>query len=99
MDWQLKNDYVLIHCGDHMNLACIQDHKKILSEALMKNKPITLEADKINSIDTASLQLLLVFTQEATRRKIQWEWKAPSFTFLYVANLTGLKELLSLPKE
>ena len=99
MDWQLKNNIVLIDCGKSVELECIQTQKEILSEALQEYKPIVLLANEINHIDTASLQLLLVFIREATKKNIKVKWQEPSDSLLYSANLIGLKAVLELPEK
>jgi ABC-type transporter Mla MlaB component len=70
---------------------------KTLLEKFLSRKQITIDAAKIEKIDTSALQLLTAFILEAGKRSIKVKWQSPSEALLISANLLGLDQHLQLP--
>lgn len=67
-----------------------------LGTCAAKNTDVNLYAEKIETIDTISLQLLLSFIRQVRQNGNQVNWKSPSAALLKAAELTGLQAELSL---
>ncbi len=63
-------------------------------EASATSENIKVDVSKVDSIDTATLQLLLSFKQQLSIEKIQIDWHKPSDSFLASVKLMGLHEIL-----
>lgn len=97
MEYQVLNEQIEIDCGQVLDRATVLDQRELLIKTLELKKPIIFMSDKIERIDTASLQLLLSFVKKATHENIMITWETPSNTFVEAATLLGLRELLKLP--
>jgi anti-anti-sigma regulatory factor len=93
-----ENNYCIIKLGACLNIKSIRDQQEMLSNAFSLNKPIRICAREITQIDTASLQLLLIFTIFITQNNLSWKWQKPSTSLIKIADLLGMRELLKLPK-
>lgn len=65
---------------------------------LTKGADLTVEAEDVNRVDTASLQLLLAFHSEFKKSGYQWAWGSYSEDLSTAANLLGVYDLLGLTK-
>lgn len=66
---------------------------------LTKGADITIEAENVTRVDTASLQLLLAFHTEFKKTGYQWSWGSYSANLSTAANLLGLHDLLGLTNK
>jgi ABC-type transporter Mla MlaB component len=64
--------------------------------ALQNSEKIDIDASAITSIDTATLQLLLILKRTAIKRQKEVSIDFPSDKFIEVANLLGLSEMLDV---
>jgi ABC-type transporter Mla MlaB component len=64
--------------------------------ALQNSEKIDIDASAITSIDTATLQLLLILKRTAIKRQKEVSIDFPSDKFIEVANLLGLAEMLDV---
>jgi len=69
-----------------------------LGEALMRALPLELVASELERVDTAGLQLLIVFLRAAHERGLSLNWRDVSPALAGSAQLLGLVEALELPK-
>lgn len=69
-----------------------------LDEALTRALPIELTASELERVDTAGLQLLLMFMRTARARGLPLEWQGVSAALAGGAELLGLADALELPK-
>ena len=67
-----------------------------LKKCAAKNTNVNLYADKVETIDTVTLQLLLSFVRQVCDNGNQVVWKSPSPALLKIAGLTGLQAELLL---
>lgn len=57
---------------------------------------ICLNADKVEKVDTAGMQLILSVVRAGAERQTKVEWKSPSNSFMDTANILGLTQALAL---
>jgi ABC-type transporter Mla MlaB component len=69
-----------------------------LAEALTRALPLELRASEMERVDTAGLQLLIVFLRAAHERGLQVRWGDPGAALAASAQLLGLGEALELPQ-
>jgi ABC-type transporter Mla MlaB component len=69
-----------------------------LSRLLDKDAPVTLDANELQRIDTAGMQVIAAFVRERNANGRQVEWRNPPPTLLSAARLLGLGALLGLPQ-
>jgi len=60
---------------------------------------IVLDAATVDRVDTAALQLLVVFQREAKQRERQVQWAGVSAPLYDAASQLGLVEALALPAK
>ena len=94
----MKNQPIVIHCPAVFDIKTVAGHKEIFSQALLAQKDIIINAQKLRQVDTAGLQLLLNFVLTITKQNLSWAWAYPSPELLNLAELLGMAELLKLPK-
>ncbi len=88
-----------IKLADALRLnACAQLQEQLVAR-LDKggSTPIELDGGAVDSVDTAALQLLLVFARECARRDIAWHWKRVSEPLRQGSASLGLDSLLAIP--
>ena len=83
--------------GTNPDIASAGSLYRRLSKCAAKQTDVNLYADKVETIDTISLQLLLSFIRQVNANGHQVDWKAPSSALLKTAALTGLQNELLLP--
>ncbi len=76
------------------DLAGVSQLHEQLKEALDKHQALEIDASKVESIDTSTLQLLLILRQEAVNLHKTVVLKAPSESFIRSAKLLDLDELM-----
>jgi anti-anti-sigma regulatory factor len=67
-----------------------------LNELLNEQKQISLNADKVEKLDGAGLQLLSAFFIAAEKLNLQIVWTGASETFLKNAEVLGVSEKIGL---
>lgn len=68
------------------------------AEALTRALPLELRASEMERVDTAGLQLLIVFLRAAHERGLQVRWRDVGPALTASAQLLGLGEALELPQ-
>lgn len=92
------------HVGDRTEVRLIgrlgvseaADAQRCLDAALAPQRPIALDAAELSGIDTAGLQLLLVFHRAARERGLNPQWIETSAALREGATRLGLETLLNL---
>lgn len=88
-----------IQCGDTIDISAVSGFRTQLLEALESGQAIELDASELERADTAALQLLSVFMQEANSQQQAVTWKEPSQALYESAALLGLSKLLHLESD
>jgi len=73
---------------------------KLLHANLVKlsacDETVTIDASKVEMIDTAAIQLLVAFVSTMNSKKVAVEWEKPSEGFLERVSMLNLNEILCL---
>jgi len=65
--------------------------------ALLDDQPIILECSRVTQVDTAAIQLLYAFSQEADIHGKQLQWQQVTDVFLQAVRLLGITNFLTQP--
>jgi phospholipid transport system transporter-binding protein len=79
-------------------IADVTDMHRQLSDALDATQ-IALDGSAVDRIDTAALQLLVVFQREVQKRGNQMNWAGVSAPLHDAASQLGLAQILALPAK
>ncbi|MDT8385397.1 MAG: STAS domain-containing protein [Gammaproteobacteria bacterium] len=85
-----------ICCGEVLDITSVADFRLQLLEALTTKQPVELDASGVERADTAALQLLSAFMQDAHSQQQTVHWKDPSPALRQSAALLGLSPFLQL---
>lgn len=85
-----------IDCGDVLDIASVAGFREQCLSALVSKQHVQLKADEVERADTAALQVLAAFFQDARAQEQKIQWQAPSQALQDSAALLGLTELLHL---
>jgi len=86
-----------IECIEVLDIAGVEAFHAHCLEALETQKNIVLNASQVDRVDTAALQVLGAFIQDANIRQQIVQWENPSESLRQSAALLGLSEILCLP--
>jgi len=86
-------------CGEVMDITTVAEFKTVLVTALASKESVLLNGSQVERADTAALQLLSAFFQDANKQKKTVEWKDPSEALCRSATLLGLTEALNLQAQ
>ncbi len=86
----------LIDCGNTLDISTVKTLWESLLPALEEKKPIVFVTENISSADTAALQLLLAFVNDARASGVAFSWGEPSEVLQFSAKILGLSDQLSL---
>ncbi len=91
--------------SDDMEILVLDEDISIIHVAKLKEnwlpyvdslKNITIDAEKVEDIDTAGLQLLLSFVKTIKEKGRKVSWQAPSETLVTAVTETALKDVIGL---
>lgn len=85
-----------IRCGEVMDITSVAEFRQQLLEALATRQTVELDASGVERADTAALQLLSAFMQDALSQQQTVHWKDPSPALCQSAALLGLTPFLRL---
>lgn len=68
-------------------------------KSALGSSQIVLDGTTVDRVDTAALQLLVVFQREAKQRERQLQWAGVSAPLYDAASQLGLTEALALPAK
>jgi len=88
-----------ITLDDTLNIDTVLELHGKLMQALKDNDSLEIDAANVNSIDTASLQLLVVLKQEAFKLGKDIVFDFPSDRFIEAAELLGIDNMLGVDQS
>jgi anti-anti-sigma regulatory factor len=88
-----------ITCEASLDISQAQALQSTLHEALAIHQPVVLETAQVERVDTAILQLLCSFIQEARAQGVAVHWHQPSPALRTAARLLDLTACLDLPAD
>ena len=62
-----------------------------MNKLLSRNRPLLMDVSGIERIDTAAIQLLVVFHRSALDRGVEIQWKSPSEAVQLAVELLGMQ--------
>ncbi|WP_456406100.1 STAS domain-containing protein [Thiolapillus sp.] len=80
----------------HLELDLLPALAKEILETLEHGESLELDGSKVQSIDGATIQLLLAAVQTAEQKKVPCSWRQPSASLKEAAALMGLTDDLLL---
>jgi len=84
---------------DTLNINVVAELRTKLMQALKDNDSLEIDAASVNSIDTASLQLLVVLKQESFKLGKDIIFDFPSDKFIEAAELLGIDNMLGVDQS
>jgi len=87
----------LIYCSPEIDISGSKDLYNTLQDALRARCPVTLDATRVERIDTAVLQLLCAFVRDAQASGVVVQWRQPSPALQSAARLLNVRSCLALP--
>lgn len=91
-----KEDFKIIECGEVLDISVTAELRTQLLTVLESKKSVMLDASQVERADTAALQVLSAFVQDANSQQQTVQWKKPSEALFRSAELLGLSGLLKL---
>jgi anti-anti-sigma regulatory factor len=85
-----------IPCEESLDISTVKELHSLLVQVLAAKQPVVLEGAQVTRVDTAALQVLGAFFQDARAQEISVRWDKPSEALGRSAALLGLTELLDL---
>ena len=85
-----------IPCEESLDITTVTELHSLLVQVLAAKQPVVLEGAEVTRVDTAALQVLSAFFQDARAQGISVCWQAPSETLRHSAALLDLTTLLEL---
>ncbi len=85
-----------ISCGEIMDITIVANFSTLFIQALKSGHAVVLDAQHVERADTAALQLLCAFFNDARTQQQDIQWKNPSDTLCHSAALLGLSKMLNL---
>jgi anti-anti-sigma factor len=82
--------------GEHLNIGNTNKLHTRLCNCAEKHVDVNVNAEKVLTIDTTALQLLLAFIQQVQVNGNVVNWQKPSDALLKTVSLTGLSTHLGL---
>lgn len=92
----VKDDSQVIELSEVMDISATAELRSQLLAALESKKSVILDASQVERADTAALQVLSAFVQDANSQQQTVQWKKPSEALSRSAALLGLSALLNL---
>lgn len=81
-----------IQCGQQLTIAQVSDLYAQLLAALVEGQAVNIQIDEVERVDTAGLQLLYTFNQNAQTGGVVVMWSAASTVVADAAETLGLGE-------
>jgi len=91
-------DIFRIKCAEVMDITSVAEFHAHCLEAMETRQNIVLNASQVERVDTAALQVLGAFIQDANAREQSVQWEETTEALCQSAALLGLSEALCLPR-
>jgi anti-anti-sigma regulatory factor len=83
---------VTLRLEPSLRIGEVEARRDLLLRQLEGGEPVRIDVSALQSVDTAGVQLLLAFRQEADRRGIQIDYCGESPDLINALNLLGLTD-------
>lgn len=85
-----------IICDEMLDISVVTELRAHLLEALAAKYPVRLDGSAVERADTAVLQVLTAFFQDARAQDISVQWTSASDALIRSAELLGIADILVL---
>jgi len=92
-----QTNATVISCGESIDITTVMTWRDKLLEILSVAPDVVFEAESVEKIDTAGLQVLVAFMKDARVKGLSVTWSNPSDVLCRAAMLTGFADVLELP--
>lgn len=89
-------DACVIELPERLDITCVEVLHVELEDALASGKPVHLEASRVMKLDTAAIQVLEAFYNEASKLHMKVDWLRPSNTVEEVFDFLDLRPKVGL---
>lgn len=91
----MMNTTTKLDCGEQLSITQLESWYLQCLKILLAGDSVFIDVSRLQRIDTAALQLLYHFHQQAQKYDIQVFWSARSDRFQDAVSLTGLAFLMN----
>ena len=95
-DTENNSSQPVIELGTDLTIADVESKKIELAHIITDAFAVKLNAEDLEHIDGAGLQLLAVLFKDAAKNNLDISWDKVSSTFMDAVKLVGLVELLKM---
>ncbi len=92
----IESDSSKLSLDATLNIQNVTQLQEKLLSALHANEQLEIDASAVSSVDTASMQLLVILKQEAIKNNKELVFDFPSDKFIEAAELLGIAEMLAV---
>lgn len=85
-----------IVCDEMLDISVVGELRVLLLEALAAKQSVVLDGSAVERADTAALQVLTAFFQDARSQDIVVQWSSASEALIHSAELLGIADILDL---
>lgn len=86
----MLQDFIQIECGEMVTIAQVSELYAKFALAFEEKKTVIIDVSKVKRVDTAAIQLLYCFHQDATSVKMITIWSKPSQPLSDAVTMLGL---------
>ncbi|MBV1877510.1 MAG: STAS domain-containing protein [Pseudomonadales bacterium] len=91
--------FCTIELPERLDIACVETLHLEMEDAFSSGQSLRLQGARVTKLDTAGLQILEAFFEEARKHHQQVEWLEPSNTIMEVAGFLQLKSQIGLSDQ
>ena len=86
-------------CPETMGISDAETLRKSFIDLLDAGKPVVIQAQHVERVDTSILQLFCALCEDARTRSIEINWQTPSEYLVKSAQSLDLSQCLGLPVQ
>lgn len=87
---------VVLTCESNVDISVAGDLHTLFTEALNGKQTVEIDAENVERIDAAILQLIYLYVKEGEESGVRLSWKGVSESFKSSARLLGMDKRLGL---
>lgn len=85
-----------IPCDTRITIAAVESYFEKFETALNSGSSVTLQADEVEQVDTAFLQMICTFKTSLNDLGLALSWQSPSDALMLAATNLGLQQATGL---
>lgn len=92
----MSEDNAELVCSESCDISIANDLHQSLNTVLEQGQSVVLDMSAVERADTAVLQIICAFVQDARAAGIEISWKEPSLAFNNAVACLGLADVLDM---